>query len=255
VRAALEQMDALVAAAGGKPGELAQKVQAEEEAEEAAEDAADAKAHRRSRAIKWLGLTGLVAHWCIFARLTYWRVPLSLLPHEWRWGGALTRHSRHCAPLTRRCRRRRELSWDVMEPAAFLVGQAWIIVSYLYFMVRTTPPKGNLGRQLRHAGRVAPPLTRHAGRLPSLSSATKIWTGACAARSATTPRGCAPSKPPQSAPEGGALGRTSGAPQRRSARLPAAEPVMSLTQADCSTSDTRRRADVFARSSVQNNGA
>ena len=24
-----------------------------------------------------------------------------------------------------------------MEPAAFLVGQAWIIVSYLYFMVRS----------------------------------------------------------------------------------------------------------------------
>ena len=87
VRAALEQMDALVAAAGGKPGELAQKVQAEEEAEEAAEDAADAKAHRRSRAIKWLGLTGLLAHWCIFARLTYWRVAPPALPSRGRWAG------------------------------------------------------------------------------------------------------------------------------------------------------------------------
>ena len=38
-----------------------------------------------------------------------------------------------------------------MEPAAFLVGQAWIIVSYLYFMVRhnsaaLSPPLR--GRQL-----------------------------------------------------------------------------------------------------------
>jgi len=26
-----------------------------------------------------------------------------------------------------------------MEPAAFLVGQAWIVISYVYFMVRRTP--------------------------------------------------------------------------------------------------------------------
>ena len=38
-----------------------------------------------------------------------------------------------------------------MEPAAFLVGQAWIIVSYLYFMVRRiAPPSARRfgGRQL-----------------------------------------------------------------------------------------------------------
>lgn len=77
MRAALAQMDALTAASGAKPGELAEAVQAEEAAEDAADDAADAKAHRRSRLIKWMGLTGLVAHWLIFARLTYWRVPCS----------------------------------------------------------------------------------------------------------------------------------------------------------------------------------
>jgi hypothetical protein len=59
----------------------------------------------------WLGLAGLVAHWAAFARLTYW-----------------------------------ELSWDVMEPAAFLVSQLWVVIAYVYFMftrmecVHSTPP-------------------------------------------------------------------------------------------------------------------
>lgn len=57
------------------------------------------RANGRVRLFTWLGLAGLVAHWAAFARLTYW-----------------------------------ELSWDVMEPAAFLVSQLWVVVAYVYFM-------------------------------------------------------------------------------------------------------------------------
>lgn len=196
VRAALAQMDALAAAAGGKPGELAEAVQAEEAAEDAADDAADAKAHRRSRLIKWMGLTGLVAHWLIFARLTYWRVP-------WRTVGAAQRNAAAnpnctpCALADARPARARELSWDVMEPAAFLVGQAWIVISYVYFMVRFGRPLTD--RRVAFAacttGFDACRLTFRVRR-PRLSSATKTWTVACGARSARMPRGCAPCRPP-----------------------------------------------------------
>ena len=73
----------------------------EREVEEAVAVEADQqrRANGRVRLFTWLGLAGLVAHWAAFARLTYW-----------------------------------ELSWDVMEPAAFLVSQLWVVVAYVYFM-------------------------------------------------------------------------------------------------------------------------
>ena len=81
MRAALAQMDALAAAAGGSPSSAAAEraaaaaaADAADAAADAEDDAADARSHRRSRLVAWLGLAGLTAHWVIFARLTYWRV-------------------------------------------------------------------------------------------------------------------------------------------------------------------------------------
>ena len=54
---------------------------------------------RHVRVATWLGLVGLVGYLVAFTRLTFY-----------------------------------ELSWDVMEPLAFVGSQAWITVAYVYYM-------------------------------------------------------------------------------------------------------------------------
>ncbi len=81
MRAALTQLEELSAVRGAPASQS-------EADEDAADDAEDARAHRRARAVKWLGLIGLITHWVVFARLTFW-----------------------------------ELSWDVVRPH---VGARWL---------------------------------------------------------------------------------------------------------------------------------
>ena len=238
-------MDALVAAAGGKPGELAQKVQAEEEAEDAAEDAADAKAHRRSRAIKWLGLTGLLAHWCIFARLTYWCVVLRVAMQRARALNpqfAALRSSN--APLSPP--QGAELGRDGARGVPGGPGLDHHLLSLFHGALKSASykPPASQKRQLDTPVRLCARSRATCPRPPSRSSATKTWTAACAARSATTRRGCAPSKPRPSAPEPRRRGRARGAqralawaPQWRSVRLPAAPEKYRVTR-----KTSRRRA-------------
>lgn len=83
VRAALAVLDQAMALNAQSPaGKQAREAAAEQEA---ADEAAEKKAARRAQAALWVGLAGLLTHWGVFARLTYY-----------------------------------ELSWDVMEPAVRL---------------------------------------------------------------------------------------------------------------------------------------